>query len=310
MSRYLGEMRRWGLRDEVMIEARDDGGVDLLDPLFERLDRLDAATVERLDAGDSETMAALDARLLRANPVADAARRAAWYARLRPEPARPDAASGDVSAACEAAATLGWAEAWRSAERWRRFVEGGRAAGGVLGCGLRLDGLFPAALAEAAAEEAMTEAVFPLTAAVVSAHRAVVTATSPPALAATRALLDDAATRRIVGLALERPLDQGALHLNLWRLLPGERMAVHPDGSRYAATVAIGLNAGWNAEHGGAIAFGTPGAEGLAVHTRWLPHAGDTLVFAPGPTTWHAVEPPTRTRWTLSGWWFWPESSP
>ncbi len=289
-----------------MIEPRADGGVDLLDPLFERLDRLDAGVVGRLDAGDSEALADLDARLLRANPTADAARRAAWYARLRPEPDRVTPASGDVTDACDAAASLSWGEGWRTPERWRRLVESGRAGAGPAHAGLRLDQLVPASLAERAAAEAQALPLTPLTTAVVTAHRVVIDANAPPALATIRALLDHPATRRIVGLALGRPLEHGALHLNVWRLLPGERMAVHPDGARYAATVALGLNVAWAAGDGGAIAFGTPGPDGLAVQARWLPHQGDAFVFAPGPTTWHAVEPPNRTRWTLSGWWFWP----
>ena len=207
MSRYLGGMRRWGLRDEVMIEAHNDGSVDLLDPLFERLEHLGEAMVARLDEGDETALAALDARLLRTNPIADTARRAAWYARLRPEPSRPRVVSEDVVAACEAVAVLGWSEDWRSPERWRRFVEGGRASGGEAGFGQRLDGLLPGRLAAAAAAEADAIPLRPVDVAIVSAHRAVITAEAPPALAALRALLDAPSVRRIVGLALGRALE-------------------------------------------------------------------------------------------------------
>lgn len=290
-----------------MVEPAADGGMDLLDPLFERLLRLDATEVARLDAGEREALSTLDTHLLRSNPAADAMRRAGWYARLRPEPVRPDAGGGSaaehaVRDACDAAAGLAWADPWRVPERWRRFVEEGRACAGRQ----RLDGCVPTALIHDALPEAEQSPLTSVSVAVVSAHRCRVDAASPPALAAIHALLDHPATRRAVGLALGRSLRAGPLHLNLWRLLPGERMAVHPDGARYAATVVVGLNTSWNAEDGGAIAFGEPGPDGLAVRSRWLPHAGDALVFAPGPATWHAVEPPTRTRWTLSGWWCWP----
>ena len=289
-----------------MVEPREDGGVDLLDPLFERLDRLDAATVRALDAGDGPALAALDDRLLREGPGVDAARRAAWYARLRPEPVAPVPPEADVAPLAAAVAAVGWAGAWQAPERWRRWIEAGRAGNPLL----PLDGLVPGPLAEAAAAEAAALPLTPLRTAVVTAHRAVVDAAAGGALGTIRAWLDAPATRAAVGAALGRPL-AGPLHLNVWRLLPGERMAVHPDGARYAGTVALGLNAGWTAGDGGAIAFGEPGPAGLGVRARWAPHLGDALVFAPTAATWHAVEPPTaRPRWTLSGWWSWPTEPP
>ncbi len=297
---------RWGLRREVMVEPRADGGVDLLDPLYERIDHLDAATVRALDAGEPGALEALDDRLLRESPVADAARRAAWYARLRPEPCAPVVPRAELSGVAAAVAALGWGRAWREPERWRRWVEAGRA-GNLL---LPLEGLLEPEHAAAALAQAEALPLQPLRSAVVSANRAVVDDTVGGALGALRALLGDPSTRVAVGAALGRSLT-GPLHLNLWRLAPGERMAVHPDGARYAGTVAIGLDREWTAGDGGAIAFGDPGPEGLVVRSRWLPHLGDALIFAPAAGTWHAVEPPvSRPRWTLSGWWFWPPDAP
>lgn len=41
---------------------------------------------------------------------------------------------------------------------------------------------------------------------------------------------------------------------------------------------------------GGAIAFSTPGVDGLRVEERWLPHLGDVLAFAVEATLWRAIE--------------------
>ena len=281
-----------------MIEARDDGGVDLLDPLFERLVHLDAETVSALDEADASSLAALDVRHLRACPEADALRRAAWYARLRPEPVALPVPPVDCRPLAAAVAALGWADAWRDAERWRRLIEDGRAGGGPR-C---LSGLIPTGLAAAAADQAASLPRLPMATPVVTGSRALVDEQVGGALAETRGLFDAPEARAAFGAALGRDLALGLL-LNAWALMPGERMAVHPDGARYAATLVIGLNAGWTAGDGGAIAFGEPGSDGLRVRARWLPHLGDVLLFAPTADTWHAVEPPTRPRATLSGWW-------
>ncbi len=282
-----------------MIEPGDDGGLDLLDPLFERLIRLDARTVESLDEADPVAIAELDAAYLRACPEADALRRAAWYARLRPEPVAPRVDDAvDCATIAAGVATLGWADAWKDTERWRRLIETARSGGGALS----LSGLVPGALATAAAVQANHLPLSPMETPIVSGSRAVVDDAIGGALAAVRALFDAPEARAAFGAALGRALNLG-LTLNAWSLAPGQRMAAHPDGARYAATLVVGLNAGWTAADGGAVAFGEPGPDGLRVRSRWLPHLGDVLVFAPTADTWHAVEPPTRPRWTLSGWW-------
>ena len=289
---------RWTLRPEVMIEARGDGGLDLLDPLFDRITHLDAETVALLDASDPVALAELDARSLRCGPEVDAFRRAAWYARVRPEPTAPRVEALDSGALAASVASLRWGRGWRTGERWRRLLETGRACGGPL-C---LPGLLPVALARAAAKQAAELPLSPLETRVVSGRRAVVDDSVGGALAAVRALFDAPEARAALGAAVGRSLSLG-LALNAWSLDPGQRMAVHPDGGRYAATLVVGLNEAWSAADGGAIAFGEPGPDGLRVRSRWLPHLGDVLVFAPTASTWHAVEPPSRRRWTLSGWW-------
>lgn len=294
---------RWALRRELLVEADPAGGVRILDPLFERVVVLDAAQVAALDAGDPAALATLDDRWLRESPAAEAVRRAAWSARLRPEPARP-AVRGDetgdacVDVSCVDVSGIDWAPAWRDAERWRRLFAAAHAGNTLL----PLDGLLPPALAEAAAAQAQTLPCARVEAAVVSAERALVDEAIGGPLGEVRARLTHPATRRFFGAALGRDLG-GPMHLNVWHLAPEERMAVHQDGARYAATVAVGLNAGWTAADGGAIAYGVPGPGGLGVSHRWLPHLGDVVVFAPTATSWHAVEPPARDRWTLSGWW-------
>ena len=289
---------RWKLRPEVMVEPRGDGGLDLLDPLFDRLTHLDAEMVALLDASDPVALAALDARSLCAGAEADALRRAAWYARLRPEPVAPTVEALDCGALAASVASLGWSPEWRQGERWRRLLETGRSCGGPL-C---LPGLLPGALATAAAHQAAELPMSPLETRVVSGRRAVVNDEIGGALAAVRGLFDAPEARAALGAAVGRALKLG-LTLNAWSLDPGQRMAVHPDGGRYAGTLVVGLNEAWSAADGGAIAFGDPGPDGLHVRSRWLPHLGDVLIFAPTASTWHAVEPPSRRRWTLSGWW-------
>ncbi len=333
-------MPPWNLRPDVMFEPHDDGGATLVDPLFERVLRLSPADVAALDAGEPHALARLDARHLRVGPLADALRRAAWHARMRPEPTPRTLDEADTTLLAEAAAALPWTPAWQDAERWRRLIERGRTGAAPL----FLDALFPEALAHAAAAEAAVAPRERMSTPLIDAERALVGEATPAsagwmraeeagykpdddssqaptgrkkvqrrgealpsvrpgrALGTLRAALSEPALRAALGAALARDLT-GALHLNAWRLGPGERMGVHPDGAGYAGTVVVGLAVGWCAADGGAIAFGVPGPEGLGVNQRWLPHAGDVLVFAPGPDTWHCVEPARRERYTLSGWW-------
>ncbi len=115
-------------------------------------------------------------------------------------------------------------------------------------------------------------------------------------------------TRERFGARLGRDLPPG-LVVNVWRMRAGDAIGPHPDGPLYRGTLTLGLNPGWTAADGGAIAFGEPGPDGLRVRERWLPLAGDGLLFAPGEASWHAVEPvaPGRTRLTVTAWWVAPE---
>ena len=117
-----------------------------------------------------------------------------------------------------------------------------------------------------------------------------------------RKFLLGARTRRLLGGLLGRELPDG-LVINAWRMLPGDGMAVHPDGRLYWATVSLGLCDGWTAADGGAIAFGDPEGPNFVVRERWYPHLGDVSLFVPTPTTWHMVEPSARRRLTATGWW-------
>jgi hypothetical protein len=297
-------MTRWSLRPEVMVETDEEGGITLVDPLFERALTLTAAEVAVLDAGVPEALSRLDALHLRSSPETDPFRRAAWFARLRPWPEaapQPGPDAHRVAGAAEAAAALPWAPAWRDAGRWRHLIERGLASPGPL----QLDGLFPISLVRAASVELGRASLQRLHTAHVQAERVGVDEATGGALGELRATVGAPAMRDACGLALGRTLS-GALHLNAWRFAPGDRMAIHPDGGRYAGTVVVGLNEGWRAADGGAIAFGEPGPHGLVVRHRWLPEAGDVLLFAPTATSWHAVEPASRPRLSLSGWWMQP----
>jgi hypothetical protein len=86
---------------------------------------------------------------------------------------------------------------------------------------------------------------------------------------------------------------------------PGDRIDPHPVGPVYAATFSIGLNRGWRATDRGGITFADapPGADRFTVTERWLPHLGDAMLLAHAPDSWHWVEPPSRERRTITGWW-------
>lgn len=91
---------------------------------------------------------------------------------------------------------------------------------------------------------------------------------------------------------------------NAWRLGVGDQMRPHRDSRHYVGTFSLGLCPDWSPARGGAIAFGPGSAEGITVTERWHPHLGDLLLFCPGPSSWHIVEPVREgVRHTLSGWW-------
>lgn len=257
-------------------------------------------------------LARLHGELLIEGPAVQAIREAMLAARLAAPP-RP--------AAVEGVPEVDWAQAedlpdgvsprWRDGEGLRRAAEE-RAAGRRLTI---LRGFLAPAFCEVLLREVQALPMSRLETPVVSAWRHPL----EHGLQALRELLEDPGTRRLLGAVLGVDLP-APMQLNAWRHEPGDHLAVHPDGPRYAATAALGLNAGWTAADGGALAFGQPAfgqpafgqaqADGaFEVHERWLPHRGDLALFVPGPQTWHVVEPSRRTRWTVSGWWLLPDAA-
>lgn len=280
------------LRPEL-IRTREGDELILYDPLLERLHRLPAET---LDPPSPERLAWLAERLLLDGPAAERLRAEVVRARLArpplPEPF-PEVPATDWRLAEDL--PDGVSSRWREGEAWRRIAEE-RAAGRRVSI---LRGFLAPTFCEVLRMEAAALHRERLDTDRVHAERS----TSASSLPRLREILRSADTRTLVGAVLGVALPD-ALHLNVWRLQAGDHFAVHPDGSRYRATFALGLNPGWNADHGGAIAFGTPQADGgFAVQERWLPHLGDLCLFVPGPCTWHVVEAPSRERWTASGWW-------
>ncbi|MDP2312428.1 MAG: 2OG-Fe(II) oxygenase family protein, partial [Pseudomonadota bacterium] len=300
-------LRPQTLRPEVLRHVRADGGVDLYDPLLERLTSVPPAEVAALaDLSASPTLAArLADALLLEGPVADELRRRVWAARALPLAEAPVPPPVHLDPALAAALPAPVAPAWRDPEAWRRLGED-RAAGRAR---LVLRGLLSPADAAALAAEVRALPFTRFETDRVHAWRAVPPApgdapssAAPPALTAWRALLHDHVLRALVGGALGVGIPAG-LVANAWRMGPGDGMRAHPDGRRYAATWALGLTERWTAADGGAIAFGTPTPDGFVVDERWLPYAGDLCLFVPDAESWHVVEPPRRERLTLSGWW-------
>src|SRR5215470_12047332 len=114
----------YALRPEVLRFPRPDGGLDLLDLLFERLVPLDAAEAAQLDAGAPEIAAKLESLFLVEGAAVVAMRQAAWASRARSKPAPAVAAAVD---ACDWSLARSWpamvADEWREPERVRRLAE-------------------------------------------------------------------------------------------------------------------------------------------------------------------------------------------
>lgn len=265
------------LRAELLRFAREDGGVDLYDPLLERIIHL-APGEEPVDP------------LLFEGPLAERLR-AQIHARFaRPWPTLPAVEGGPIEA-LDAVPHLHpeIADPWRRPEPWRRLIEEGRAGGPLL----RLPGLLGDEAVSALIDDLERLEWQRLDTAAVRARRAPLPC---PAWI-------DAPFRALCGAALGRALPMRFLSQG-WRMEPGDGLAIHPDGARYAATLVLGLSPGWTAAMGGALAFGEPSLDGLRAPLRWLPQAGDALLFAPHATSFHAVEPVRAgRRQTLTGWW-------
>jgi 2-oxoglutarate-Fe(II)-dependent oxygenase superfamily protein len=294
------------LRADVLRFPGADGGLDLLDLLLDTLHSLSPAEAEllgRLEGGElaagapeaSALSARLEGALLWEGPVAEQIRRERHAARLHrwaesAEPGEEPEPDWPPVVACEALASE-----WRDPERYRRLREE-RLAGREV---FVLRGLVAPEAARAWAAEAASLPFERLATPHVEAERCAL----GEQLAPLQALLRDADFRRLLGAVLGRELGESLL-LNAWRMSPGDRMAVHPDGPRYLATFSLGLCPDWTASRGGAIAFGDPSPEGLVVRERFLPHLGDACVFAPHARAWHAVERVREgQRLSVTGWW-------
>ncbi len=252
------------LRRELLIRRLDGGLVEVLDPLSERRQVL------------SEEALAADPTLAE-GPLAERLRAIAWATRSRPpEPVFP-LAEADWSLAREL--PEGVRPAWREAETWRRLAEERIADGRPLLVLRDFTTWRPPTGPEERVESDLV--------------RAWRTRLEAP-------LMDHPALRHLAGAALGTPL-LGDIDALRWRMEPGDGLSAHRVGTCYAATFTLGLNPRWRAADGGAIAFGDP-ATG-EVRTRWLPQAGDLLIFAGGAWCWHWVEAPRRERHTFTGWW-------
>jgi hypothetical protein len=283
-------------RREILSFSRDDGGLDLLDLLFDRIVRIAPDQVAALDAGDPRMLQYCERLHLFESPEIVALRAKALAARLA-EPAPPPASPPIDDVDWEAARD--WPEIvaaeWRDPERLRRLAED-RAGGRRY---LMLRGFLEPDTARAIAAAAESLPFERFESDVVRGDKCLL---GGDQLRDWRIFLVGRRTRRLFGALLGRELPDG-LVMNAWRMHPGDGMAIHPDGRLYWATISLGLCEGWKAADGGAIAFGDPEADGFVVRERWFPHLGDVCLFVPTPTTWHIVEPSARRRITATGWW-------
>ena len=274
----------------------EDGGLDLFDLLYDRVVHLTPDEVHALDAGDPTLRQRLEALVLLEGEHADTLRHQLWTRRR--------AEVGPTNA--PAVGQVDWTEAeawpelvagpWRDPERLRRLAES-RAAGCTF---LELPGFVTAAAAHRIAAVARALPFERMDTEWVQGERRLLVGDE---LQTWTDFLSDERTRRLFGGLLGRHLPE-LITANVWRLSEGDGMPVHADGRRYHGTVSLGLSEGWTAAHGGAIATGAPVNERFDVRHRWLPHAGDLLLFAPTRTSWHAVEPVAKgPRLSVTAWW-------
>lgn len=250
-------------RPELLVREGPDGRLRVLDPLT---DRVHDVLAEDLDAGRHP--------VLLEGTLAEILREQAWANRTRPPPPSFDTTDFDWGRASELPGEV----LFRDPEAWRRLAEQ-RLSGSWL---LRLPG-FTEWIPPIGAEERMdTDLV----------HAFRVRSAAP--------LFEHPAVRALCGAVLGMELS-GPVEANRWHMEPRDGIYAHRVGRRYAATFTLGLNEGWSASDGGAIAFGDPATGDVT--ERWLPHAGDALIFAGGEHSWHWVEAPRRPRHTLTGWW-------
>ena len=285
------------LRREILRIPTDDGGLDLFDLLYDRIEHLSAEEVAGLEAGDLEVLNRLEALVLLEGEHAETLRRQR-YDRHRAEVV---AHRGPQLAEVDWSLAAGWPKwvspLWRDPEQLRRLAES-RAAGNRF---LSLPGFVNPDAAQALYGEVTALEYERMDTPWVRGARHQVAPES--ALKAWTSLITSEMTRTLFGAVLGRRLD-AHLTANIWRLGPGDGMPVHADGRRYQATISLGLSRAWSAAQGGAIAIGSPSEDRFDAQQRWLPHLGDVLLFAPEIDTWHAVEPViSGTRYSVTSWW-------
>ncbi len=294
------------LRPELLRRPRADGGLELLDPIAQRIVEVTAAVVAGFQDGDPQARLTLSLQMVLDDETAEQLRDNAWAAKsqLRVPPAAigpgHDAAPHLDDVNFDDAAQLprlvsAW---WRDGEQLRRLTEERRA-------GRRyhvLRGFFDMDAARSIRDAVSALAFSRMETDLLTCERHLVAGDE---LSELVGLMQSDLLRRLLSPIVGRVLPAGTV-VNAWRLSQGDSFGIHPDGPRYQGTFSVGLCDRWTARDGGAIAFGEPTSEhGFIVAERWLPQLGDLLVFAPDHDTWHAVEPVMgdRTRLTLTGFW-------
>ncbi|MCO4760966.1 MAG: 2OG-Fe(II) oxygenase [Myxococcales bacterium] len=284
------------LRRDLIVHS-DGGKVELVDTLLERVIAVPTELSALPEPGgviaDLALARWLASELLDESSVIDGIRTAGWAARARRTVRVPDLdeAAGSWHLAAELPQWV--TPVWRQPERWRRLAEQ-RAAGTRL---LRLDGFVEREVALQWRDVVRGAALQPCQ----NPYATGLWDQNTPVLPQWRAALTSGSLQALLGAAAGVKLPS-TIQINAWNLSPGDQMALHADGTRYAATVSLGLSEAWAAHKGGAIAFGWPTADGLAIQERWLPHTGDVLLFAVEATLWHAVERVNAAeRMTLTG---------
>jgi len=277
------------LRHELLHFPTDDGGLEVVDLLLQRLHRFSALEAQQLAELPGPVSLRLAGRLeelmLVEGDTADALRESARQGQIRRPPKSPPAwpsAEGPWELAARLPAEV--APMWRQPERWRRMAED-RLAGRLL---LRAEGFLTEEGARALKARAdglpfaHQDGMY-ARGECYNEHDAAVDRLGVMALFASGPL------HTLISYVMGEDLTS-RIFLRCWRLTEGGRIAVHNDGVHYVTTFSIGLSEGWTAGQGGAIAFGVPGAGGIEATERWLPHLGDLILFRPTAMSWHAVE--------------------
>lgn len=285
------------LRREILRFVRADGGIDLFDPV---LDRKYALTAD--EAATDSLPARLADAFLEEGPIAELIRNQ-WWARKRATVPAPPRMEPLAEAEWERAELLPddvFGGAWLSGESWRRVAED-RAAGAYA---LPFRGMLASGFARELAAAHAGLSFDRMQVGITFADRHVCVPEDGGPIGRWLAVMASANFRTLMGAVLAATLPE-KVTANAWLLRAGDEIKAHPVGTTYAATMSLGLNAGWTASDLGSIAFAdaAPGEAAFAVRARWLPHLGDALAIARGPASWHWVEPPVRERRTLTGWW-------